>query len=148
MPRFLSTHLLAMSLSVALSLAGTPNAARGQPRHGFEASAGSALSVMMPVAVSVAASAEILSAGGVLTVISVQSAAAGTVWFLERASDGARASISFAAAAAKASAVGVGSAVIVTALSAGWVLSTAGKAIAFIPNEVGAALLYNEHVTR
>jgi len=28
------------------------------------------------------------------------------------------------------------------------VLSAAGKAIAFIPNEIGKALLYNERVTR
>jgi hypothetical protein len=36
----------------------------------------------------------------------------------------------------------------VTAIGAGWVLSAAGAAIAFIPNEVGKALLYNERVTR
>ena len=41
-----------------------------------------------------------------------------------------------------------GTAVVATAFSAGWVLSAAGKAIAFIPNEVGKALLYNERVTR
>jgi hypothetical protein len=34
------------------------------------------------------------------------------------------------------------------ACSTGWVLSTAGRAIAFIPNEIGKALLYNERVTR
>jgi hypothetical protein len=38
--------------------------------------------------------------------------------------------------------------VTVTAMSAGWVLSAAGQAIACIPNEVGASLLYNERVTR
>jgi hypothetical protein len=36
----------------------------------------------------------------------------------------------------------------VTAISAGWVLSAAGQAIAFIPNQIGTALLYNERVTR
>ena len=45
-----------------------------------------------------------------------------------------------------------GTAVVVTALSTGWVLSTAAeagsRALAFIPNEIGAALLYNERVTR
>ena len=35
-----------------------------------------------------------------------------------------------------------------TALSTGWVLSAAGEAIAFIPNEIGRALLYNERITR
>lgn len=44
--------------------------------------------------------------------------------------------------------MGVGSAVVVTALSAGSVLSAAGQAVCFIPNQIGAALLYNERVTR
>jgi hypothetical protein len=37
---------------------------------------------------------------------------------------------------------------MVTALTSGYVLSAAGQAIAFIPNEIGRALLYNERVTR
>ena len=36
----------------------------------------------------------------------------------------------------------------VTAMSVGWVLAAAGKAIACIPNEVGASLLHSERVTR
>jgi hypothetical protein len=36
----------------------------------------------------------------------------------------------------------------VTALSAGWVLSAAGQVIAFVPNEIGKALLHNERITR
>jgi len=36
----------------------------------------------------------------------------------------------------------------VTAVAAGNVLSVAGQVIAFIPNEIGAALLHNERVTR
>jgi len=41
-----------------------------------------------------------------------------------------------------------GTVVTVSALSTGWLLSTASEAIAFIPNEIGAALLYSERVTR
>ena len=41
-----------------------------------------------------------------------------------------------------------GTVVVVTAVSTGWVLSTASRAIAFVPNEIGNALLYNERVTR
>jgi len=36
----------------------------------------------------------------------------------------------------------------VTAITTGWVLSTASQAIALIPNEIGGALLYNERITR
>jgi hypothetical protein len=42
----------------------------------------------------------------------------------------------------------VGAAVTVTAVSAGWVLSAAGQVIAFVPNELGKALLHNERITR
>ena len=44
--------------------------------------------------------------------------------------------------------VAAGTAIAVTAISTGWVLSTAGQAIAFVPNEIGKALLHNERVTR
>ena len=74
--------------------------------------------------------------------------AAGTVWVLERASDGARASIELAGRRRPALSVAAGTVVVVTAISTGWVLSAAGQAIAFVPNEIGAALLYNERVTR
>ena len=103
----------------------------------------SALSVL-PVAVSVAAPVAIVSGGAMLTVAAVEVSAHGTVWVLERASDGARGSLRFAGQASAA----VGTAVVVTAISTGWVLSAAGAAIAFIPNELGRALLHDERITR
>jgi hypothetical protein len=115
--------------------------------HPGSASEASALS-MLPVAVSVAAPAALLSAGATLTVVAVEATASGAVWVLERASDGARASVTLTAQAAGGLSVVAGTAVVVTAFSAGWVLSAAGRAIAYIPNEIGAALLYNERVTR
>ena len=115
--------------------------------HPPNASDASALS-LLPIAVSVAAPAMILSAGATLSVVAVETSVDGTVCVLERASDGARASVQLSAQAAGALSVAAGTAVVVTAFSAGWVLSAAGKAIAYIPNEIGAALLYNERVTR
>ena len=107
----------------------------------------SALS-LLPVAISVTATVMILSAGAVLTVVAVEATSAGTVWVLERASDGARASVRLGARAAEGASMLVGTAVVVTAISTGWVLSAASQAIAFILNEIGAALLYNERITR
>src|SRR5689334_1532811 len=52
----------------------------------------SALSAL-PIAVSVAAPVLVLSAGATLTVVAVEVSAAGAVWVLERASDGARATL-------------------------------------------------------
>ena len=109
-----------------------------------EASALSAL----PIAVSVAAPVMLLSAGAMLTVVAVEASATGAVWVLERASDGARSTLRLSAQAAGGLSVAAGTVVVVTALSSGWVLSTASEAIAFIPNEIGTALLYNERVTR
>ena len=111
------------------------------------ASEASALSAL-PIAVSVAAPVVILSAGAVLTVVAGEASAEGTVWVLQRASDGARASVRLSARAAGGASVAAGTVVMVAAISTGWVLSAAGQAIAFIPNQVGAALLYNERVTR
>jgi hypothetical protein len=86
----------------------------------------------------------IVSGGVALTVVAVEASATGTVWVLERASDGARASVHLSGHAL----AGVGSVLAVTVIGAGWVLSAAGEAIAFIPNEVGNALLYNERISR
>ena len=112
-----------------------------------EASALSALSAL-PIAVSVAAPVMILSAGVTLTVVAVEASATGAVWVLERASDGARATLKLSAQAAGGLSVAAGTVVVVTAVSTGWVLEAASRAIAFVPNEIGAALLYTERVTR
>ena len=107
----------------------------------------SALS-MLPVAVSVAAPVALLASGAAFTVVAVEAASEGTVWVLERASDGARASVTLGAAAAGGLSVAAGTAVVCTAMSTGWVLSTAGRVIAFVPNELGSALLHHERITR
>jgi hypothetical protein len=99
---------------------------------------------LLPVAVSVAAPVAVLSAGAALTVVAVEASANGTVWVLERASDGARASVHLSGHAL----AGVGTVLVSTALATGWILSAAGEAVAFIPNELGAALLYNERISR
>ena len=129
-------------VATALSAALMTNA-----RAHSAVSEASALS-MLPVAVSVAAPSMILGAGAVLTVVSVQASATGTVWVLERASDGARATLHFSGHVAQGAALSIGGVVMVTALTSGYVLSAAGNAIAFIPNEIGRALLHNERITR
>lgn len=128
-----------MSLVLAALLTINGSGARA---HGAS-EASSALS-LLPVAVVVAAPSAVLSGGAVLTVVAVQASAEGAVWVLERASDGARLSLRLAGGAVLAS----GAVVAVTALSTGWLLSEAGRALCFIPNQIGQALLYNERVTR
>jgi len=142
---FLMTHVKRPLLAVLLALSLTTSTIGARAHN--ELSEASAISAL-PVAVLVAAPAMLLAGGAVLTVVSVHTSATGTVWVLERASDGAHATLQFAGSAAGASLAASGAAVVVTAVATGWLISTAGQAIAFVPNQIGASLLYNERVTR
>ena len=119
-----------------------PAAAHG----GAEASAASSLSLAFPVAVLSVAPAVILGAGVVLTVIAVEAAASGTVWLVRRASDGVSASLHISGHIAASAAIGVGTALSVTLVAAGWLLSAAGEVICLIPNALGESLLHNERL--
>lgn len=138
--KLMSRTFIALALCASMA---PPVFAHG-PGSGPELSALS----MLPIAVSVAAPVALLSAGAALTVVAVEASASGTVWVLERASDGVRGSVMLSADVARGASLLVGSAVLVTAVSAGWVLSAAGKVIAFVPNQLGRALLHHERVTR
>ena len=134
----LRTHVVAWSCVAALLAAPHAMAHDGNP-----SGASSALS-LLPVAISVVAAGAVLSTGAVLTVVAVDASAKGTVWMLERASDGVRLGLDIVGHASLA----IGALVVVSAVSTGWVLSQAGKAVLFVPNELGASLMYNERVTR
>ena len=127
---------------VAALLAGPARAHGGAS----EASAASSLLLSLPVAALSAAPVAILSAGAMLTVVAVEVSAAGTVWVLRRASDGATASLRFSGEAAAASLVVAGTAVSVTVIAAGWLLSVAGEVLCLVPNALGESLLYNERI--
>ena len=139
--------LLAAALAVALA-----GPARAQSEISIAVSAAPVvLSVGAVSATGVVLSAipaGILSAGVTLVVVSVEVVGGATVWVLERASDGARISLKVAGKLAEGAAVSVGAAVTVSVIGAGTLLSAAGQVIAFIPSEIGKALLYNEQVTR
>lgn len=143
-----SMSLLA-SACLALSLASAPVRAQSEASAALSllpvasvvatASAGAAAVSVLPVAFS--------TAGAVLVVKTAESTARGTVYVLERASDGARASVEVAGRAASGVVVGVGTVVAVSVIGTGVLLSAAGEVLAFVPNELGRALLHNERVT-
>lgn len=148
MNRTVCSALAVTVLTGSLAFSRPASAHTPTPTHTHSnASRGSELS-LLPVAVSVAAPMALLAAGALFTVVAVQASAVGTVWVLERGSDGVQASVNFTGDVAAAPSTLVGTAVVATVFSAGCVLSAAGRAIAFIPNEVGKTLLYNERVTR
>lgn len=133
-------RLVSASLSMALLCAAMPAGA-----HNDGLSEASALSAL-PVAVSVSAPVLSVAAGSVLTLVAIEVVADGTVWVLQRASDGARIVVKWSALSVGMASVAVGAAITVTAVSAGWVLSAAGEVLALIPNALGQALLHHERV--
>jgi hypothetical protein len=148
------------TLSIALGAVFMPGIAGFESKSYAQSEASVALSVLpiasvavVGVGASTAAGAVIAApvilsaAGAVIVVKAVEVTARGTVYVLERASDGARVSLEISGKSIKASAIGVGTVVAVTVIGSGLVLSAAGEALAFIPNELGKALLHNERIT-
>ena len=136
--RFAIGSLLGASLAIAC-----PAGARAQSTVS-EASAASTL----PIAVSIAGTGLLLSAGTTLSIVAVELSVAGTTYVVERVSDGVRSTLRLSGQAAGGLSLAVGTAVVVSTLSTGAILSADGRAFAFVPNDVGAALLYNERITR
>ena len=142
------------SAAAALVLAGLLVSIQAQAQSNISAlSAISALPVASVLVASEAAAAvaqasAVLSvAGATLVVKAVESTARGTVYVLERASDGVRVSVELAGKALGTASMGVGTVVTVSVITAGTILSMAGEAIAFVPNQVGRALLHNQRLT-
>ncbi len=151
---------VATMFSIALS-AVFITATTGFPSKSYAQSEASIVLSMLPVAsvvvvgvgastaagASVAAPVILSVAGAVFVVKLVEVTARGTVYVLARASDGAQVSVEIVGKSVKASAIGAGTAVTVSVIGTGLVLSALGEAIAFIPNELGKALLHNERIT-
>ncbi len=151
--------MLSVLAAVCTVFAGATLPLHAQARN--DASEASAALSLLPVgsvvgaasAVGASATAVValpaaLSVGGsVLTVVAVEAAADGTVYLLERASDGARASVKVAGRAADGVSAAVGTSVTVSVIGTGVVLSTAGEVLAFVPNAIGRALLHNERLS-
>lgn len=149
----------AVCVAASMALAGLAGVAVPLQAHA-QSEASAALS-LMPVASVVGSAAAggsavgavlavpaALSVGGVyLTVLAVEASATGTVYLLERASDGARASINVSGRAAQGVSAVAGTAVLVSVLATGVVLSAAGEVLAFVPNAIGRALLHNEKLS-
>jgi hypothetical protein len=91
----------------------------------------------------------VLVAGvGSMVVTGVEASAQGTVWVVENVADGVKGSICFAGQAIGAAALAVGTVIVVTTVATGMVLSAAGHVIAFVPNEIGRTLSYNQRISQ
>jgi len=151
----LRSSFAALGLAACAALAGLGAAtpARAQSEASAALSLLPVASVVGTASVAGAASTAVvavpaaLSVGGAaLSVVAVEVLADGTVYLLERASDGARASVKVLDRGSRRASMTVGSSVEVGVIGSGIVLSAAGEVLAFIPNAIGQALLYNERV--
>ena len=129
------------AIATALVLAAAVNA---RPQSSSELSEAS----LVPVAISVALPVVLVAGVGSIVVTGVQASAEGTVWIVENVADGVKGSICFAGRVVGAAAIAVGTVIVVTVVATGMVLSTAGHVIAFIPNEIGRTLSYNQRVSK
>jgi uncharacterized membrane-anchored protein len=102
----------------------------------------------VPIAISVALPLSVVSDAGAIVIVGVEASAEGTVWLVENAAKGVKGSITFAGNAVAVSGIAAGTVIVVTIVATGRLLSTAGHVIAFIPNEIGRTLSYNQRVSR
>ena len=87
-----------------------------------------------------------LVASGNVVVKGIEASGDATIVVLAGASNAAEASIKLSGRVAEGLSVAVGTTVSVVAMSTGYVLVASGKVIAFIPNEIGKALLHQSRV--
>ena len=155
MKNSIATYLIAAYAMIAWATVPLNAQAQSEASTLSAVSALPVASVVVGASAAVSASASVVvaipvvlsTAGAVLIVKTVESTARGTVFVLERASDGARASIEVVGKGLAAASLVTGASVMVTVVSAGVILSAGGEAIAFIPNALGRALLHNERLT-
>ncbi len=88
-----------------------------------------------------------LAASGTVVVDSVVAAGDASVIVLVGASDAARATIQLSGRAAREASLAAGASVNLVATSTGYLLVSAGKVLAFVPNEIGKALLHHSRVS-
>lgn len=85
-----------------------------------------------------------VAAAGSVVVISVAASAEGVVLVLQGAGEASTATVRLSGAAARGLSVAAGTVLEVVATSTGHVLVLSGKALAFVPNELGKVLVHHE----
>lgn len=134
--------------SHARSLAFAMTVAAGSTAHAESNASQISDASLVSVAVSVALPVALVAGVGSVVVTGVEASAQGTVWVIENVADGVKGSICFAGRVVGTVVVAVGTVLVVTAVDTGMVLSAAGRVVAFIPNEIGRSLSYNQRVSQ
>ena len=103
-------------------------------------------SIAIPVAL-VDGSAQLFKDGGQLSVTAVKTVGNVSVITLRGLAGGAEASVQISSKVIEGSTVGVGSVLQATVSATGVLLVAAGKALMFVPNEMGKSLLHHSRAT-
>ncbi|MES2260672.1 MAG: hypothetical protein V4724_19315 [Pseudomonadota bacterium] len=137
---------LLLTALISLACAAAPATAAGT---GDSSSHGSNPSQDLATASGVVVFGSLIAVAltGSVIVKSVEAVGDGSLVVLEGASDAGKATIKLSGEAAQGLSLAAGTVVSVTAVSTGHVLVLSGKAIAFIPNEIGQALLHHSRVS-
>lgn len=98
-------------------------------------------------AVVVGGSILTLAAGGSVVVASVRTVGDGIEVVLESAADASRATLRLSGRAAAGVSIAAGTTLGLVTASTGYVLVMSGKALAFLPNEAGKALLHHSRAS-
>jgi len=132
-------------LATLLGLACTATQAAGHAGQSSQSAVSNASANLSGVVVG--GSILTVAATGSLVVASVKTVGDGLEVVLENVADASRATVRLSGKAAGGVSVAVGTTLEVVTASTGYVLVASGKALAFIPNEAGKALLHHARVS-
>ena len=139
--------VVSVALAGGVMLGGLSPSAYAQSEASLMLSALPVASVVGGTTAVSALPAALSLTGAVLVVKTVDVTARGTVWVLERASDGAQVSVELSGRTAQTASITTGASVTVSVVGTGVVLSVAGELLCFIPNELGRGLFHHERLT-
>ena len=143
MKRTTTNRILAAFLACSLSTAFVSAGAAEQS----EASELSGASVLMAGSAVVVGGSMLLLGSTNIVVASVETVGDAVVVVFKGASDASKATVRFSTDVAKQASFVVGAAVSVTAIASGYLIVSAGKVLAFIPNETAKALMHHSRVS-
>ena len=137
----LRNALVRSALCALLFVAGPAFAATQSDAASRQSDASLAASVEVPVAMAAA-----LSAGAAFSITAVEASGGAVALTVSAVGAGASAVVLVSAEVARALGIAVGTAVVVTAVSTGWILSVAGESLCFIANALARPHLHSRRL--
>lgn len=133
------SRCIALTLAMFVLASAAPAQAQSDASRASENL--SAASIALP-----AASVDLLAAGGTFSVVALRPVGASVEVVLASATDGARISLRVGGEALKASGVVVGTALVATAVSGGYLLWAGSEAVAFVADLSLAPLIHRQEL--